>query len=83
MLDKSYGVTHYSYMAKESTKTKVRKSYRIHPDIAAAIKRAMSKHGYQDETAFVETVFRRVLGLPEIKQPEPLAISKNAIELRP
>jgi hypothetical protein len=69
-------------MDEQIVKTKVMKSWRLHPDIVDAIKCAAAKHRYPDETAYVEAVFRRVLGLPDIPDPKPPRISKQAMELR-
>jgi hypothetical protein len=69
-------------MNEQAAKTKVMKAWRLHPDIVEAIKRGHEKHGYPDETAYVEAIFRRVLGLPERPEPEPLRVTKQALELR-
>ena len=65
-------------------KPKVMKAWRLHPDVVEAIKRGAEKHGYPDETSFVETIFRRVLGLPETQKPtpQPPQISNEAMDLR-
>ena len=69
-------------MDAQSIQTKVMKAWRLHPDIAAAIERGAKEHQYPNETAYVEAIFRRVLGLPEQPQPKPIRVSKQAMELR-
>lgn len=69
-------------MSQQIPKNKVMKSWRLHPEIVDAIRRGMETHGYPDETSFVETIFRRVLGLPEVPEPTPPQISEQAMDLR-
>lgn len=64
------------------TKVKVMKSWRLDPNIVKAIKKGARTHGYRDETAYVEAIFRRVLGLPEPPEPTPPQINKQAMDLR-
>jgi hypothetical protein len=71
-------------MSEQTAKIRIVKSWRLPPEVLEAIRDAAIKLEYPDETAYVEDVFRRVLGLPERAkpQPKPLRISKEAMALR-
>jgi hypothetical protein len=67
-----------------TNENKVVKAWRLRPDIVRAIKDAWPDHEYPNETAYVEAIFCRVLGLPEpvMPKPKPPRISKKAMALR-
>jgi HD-like signal output (HDOD) protein len=69
-------------MSEQNSKPKVMKSWRLPAEIVEAIRRGAEAHNYPDETAYVEAIFRRVLGLPEPPEPKPVRIKKEALALR-
>ena len=67
-------------METQNTKNKIPKSYRLRADIVTAIQAAMEKHGYSNETEYLEDVLARALNL-DIPKPSAPRVSRKALAL--
>jgi hypothetical protein len=62
---------------EDRNKTKISKSYRLRTEIVDAIKAGMEKHGFDNETEYLEAVLARALGV-SLPKPELPKISRKA-----
>lgn len=74
------GVLHNPTMEDRITKTKISKSYRFRPEIVEAIQAGMEKHGYSNETEYLEDVLSRALNL-NLPKPEAPKVNRKALAL--
>lgn len=74
------GVLHNPAMENETPKTKISKSYRFRREIVEAIEAGMAKHNFANETAYLEAVLERALGV-DLAKPEPPKVSRKALSL--
>jgi len=74
------GVLHNPAMEEQTTKTKISKSYRFRPEIVEAIQAGMEKHGYTNETQYLEDVLSRALNLA-LPKPELPKVNRKALAL--
>ena len=74
------GVLHNPTMEDRITKTKISKSYRFRHEIVEAIQAGMEKHGYSNETEYLEDVLSRALNL-NLPKPEAPKVNRKALAL--
>lgn len=67
-------------MEKQTPKKKVLKSYRLRPEIVDAIQAGMQKHGYSEETAYLEAILELALRLTPKRAVRP-KVSRRATAL--
>lgn len=74
------GELHNPPMETQTTKKKILRSYRLRPEIVDAIRQGMERHGYQEETAYIEAVLQLALG---VKAPTPSrpSVSRKVLAL--
>ena len=75
-----YRVIHNLTMEKETPKKKVMKSYRLRPEIVEAIAKGMERHGFTEETAYVETVLQLALNV-NLPVPTRPSVNRKALAL--
>ena len=67
-------------MEDRTQKTKIPKSYRLRTEIVEAIKAGMEKHGFDNETEYLEAVLASALGI-NLPKPEVPKVRRKAYAL--